>query len=208
QTVAFEQKPSQHSSENSSTRQNDAIVQHAGQDFMSPVSSSKEMKMSAKLSGSRERNAVSTNKHEYRLRSRSNSIPTSPIAIIQEFATEDSEDSMQAESDESLEGFGSDSTPSITKLRVADGDQRARKIRGLKFLDTLQPGQRLQVQSWLNSPVGPNSTSLATYISHLAKDGNNLPLTIRHWTQMPAASVLKAMLEVKVNGILLRLFSV
>ncbi|XP_026415627.1 uncharacterized protein LOC113311010 isoform X2 [Papaver somniferum] len=195
--VAFEQKPSQQTSENSSNGQNDAIVQHAGQDFMSPVSSSKEMKMSAKLSGSRERNTVSTNKHEYRLRSRSKSIPTSPVPLVQEYVTEDSDYSMQAESDESLEGFRSDSTPITKPSRMADGDQRARKVRGLKFLDALRPGQRLQVQSWLNSPVGPNSTSLATYISHLAKDGNNLPLTIRHWTQMPAVSVLKAMLEVK-----------
>ncbi|XP_026426297.1 uncharacterized protein LOC113322435 [Papaver somniferum] len=197
QKVAFEQKPSQQVSEDSSTRKNDAIVQHAGQDFMTPVSSSKEMKMSAKLSGSRERNTVFTNKHEYRLRSRSNSTPTSLIPVIQESVTEDSEDNMQAESDESLEGYGSDSTPIKKLSRMADGNQRANKIRGLKFLDTLQPGQRLQVQSWLNSPVGPNSTSLATYISHLAKDGNRFPLTVSHWTQMPAVSVLNAILEVK-----------
>ncbi|KAI3992328.1 hypothetical protein MKX01_030049 [Papaver californicum] len=99
---------------------------------------------------------------------------------------------MQAESDESLEGF-----------RMANGGeegQLARKVRGprsLKFLDTLLPGQRLQVESWLNSPVGPNSTYLTTYISHLSKDGNKLPLTITHWNQMPAVFILNAVLEVK-----------
>ncbi|KAI3942732.1 hypothetical protein MKW92_050700, partial [Papaver armeniacum] len=86
---------------------------------------------------------------------------------------------------------------------MADGggeDQRARRGRGpttLKFLDTLKPGQRLQVESWLNSPVGPNSTYLTTYISHVAKDGNKLPLTVSNWTHMPAVFVLNAMLEVK-----------
>ncbi|KAI3863788.1 hypothetical protein MKW98_031380 [Papaver atlanticum] len=32
---------------------------------------------------------------------------------------------------------------------------------------------------------------------HLVKDGNKLPLTIAHWTQMPAMFVLNAILEVK-----------
>ncbi|RZC76281.1 hypothetical protein C5167_000357 [Papaver somniferum] len=78
--------------------------------------------------------------------------------------------------------------------------QRVRRGRGpttLKFLYTLQPGQRLQVESWLNSPVGPNSTYLTTYISHIAKDGNKLPLTVSNWTHMPAVLVLNAILEVK-----------
>ncbi|RZC82200.1 hypothetical protein C5167_044987 [Papaver somniferum] len=78
--------------------------------------------------------------------------------------------------------------------------QRARRGRGpttLKFLYTLQPGQRLQVESWLNSPVGPNSTYLTTYISHIAKDGNKLPLTVSNWSHMPAVLILNAMLEIK-----------
>ncbi|KAI3865976.1 hypothetical protein MKW92_004811 [Papaver armeniacum] len=93
---------------------------------------------------------------------------------------------------------------------MADGggeDQRARRGRGpttLKFLDTLKPGQRLQVESWLNSPVGPNSTYLTTYISHVAKDGNKLPLTVSNWTHMPAVFVLNAMLEVKLEAKLKR----
>ncbi|MCL7043066.1 hypothetical protein MKW94_023843, partial [Papaver nudicaule] len=78
--------------------------------------------------------------------------------------------------------------------------QRAGKVRGpttLKFLDTLRPGQRLQVESWLNSPIGPNSTYISRYVSHLAKDGNKLPLTISHWKRMPAVFVLNAISEVK-----------
>ncbi|MCL7051993.1 hypothetical protein MKW94_006603, partial [Papaver nudicaule] len=79
-------------------------------------------------------------------------------------------------------------------------EEPARKVRGpkpMKFLDTLRPGQRLQVESWLNSPIGQNSTYMASYVSRVAKDGNILPLTISHWTQMPAIFVLNAMSEVK-----------
>ncbi|MCL7033158.1 hypothetical protein MKW94_023973 [Papaver nudicaule] len=78
--------------------------------------------------------------------------------------------------------------------RMADGGQGR---HGMKFLDTLRPGQRLQVASWLNSPIGPHSTHIATYIGHLAKDGNILPLTVSHWTRMPAIFVLYAMSQVK-----------
>ncbi|KAI3878260.1 hypothetical protein MKX03_005089, partial [Papaver bracteatum] len=78
--------------------------------------------------------------------------------------------------------------------------QLARKVRGpptLNFLDTLQPGQKLKVESWLNAAVGPNSAYLTTFIGHLAKDGNKLPLTITKWNQMPSVFVLNAVLEVK-----------
>ncbi|XP_026426298.1 uncharacterized protein LOC113322436 [Papaver somniferum] len=81
-----------------------------------------------------------------------------------------------------------------------EGQLLARKVRGpstLKFLDTLQPGQKLKVESWLNAAVGPNSAYLTTFISHLAKDGNKLPLTIAKWNQMPSVFVLNAVLEVK-----------
>ncbi|KAI3834080.1 hypothetical protein MKW92_052175, partial [Papaver armeniacum] len=112
QMEALEYKTSQHSSQSSATRQNDTILQLERQDLMSPVSSSKKMKMSAEAFGSRQINAVSTNKHEYRLRSRSNPIPTTPVPLVQECVTEDDEDNMQAESDdESLEGFGSVGEP-------------------------------------------------------------------------------------------------
>ncbi|KAI3900145.1 hypothetical protein MKW92_018225, partial [Papaver armeniacum] len=69
-------------------------------------------------------------------------------------------------------------------------DKRARRGRGPTTL-------KLQVESWINSPVGPNSTYLTTYISHIAKDGNKLPLTVSNWTHMPAVFVLNAILEVK-----------
>ncbi|KAI3923112.1 hypothetical protein MKX01_014495 [Papaver californicum] len=98
--------PNQHTSERSATRQNDAIVHHlTGQDSMSPVSSSKKMKMSAEASGCGEINTVS--RPEHLPLSRSNSIPTSLVPLIQECVTEDDEDNMQGESDESLEDFGS-----------------------------------------------------------------------------------------------------
>ncbi|KAI3894049.1 hypothetical protein MKW92_026067 [Papaver armeniacum] len=106
QMEALENKQSQHTSENSSTRQNDAIVQLKGHDCTSPVSSSKKMKMSAEASGSREIKAVSENNPEHLPLSRSNSIPTSHVPLIQECVTGDDKDNMQAESDESLEDFG------------------------------------------------------------------------------------------------------
>ncbi|KAI3942733.1 hypothetical protein MKW92_050701 [Papaver armeniacum] len=86
-------------------------------------------------------------------------------------------------------------------------DEQARRGRGpttLKFLDTLKPGQRLPVESWLNSPVGPNSTYLTTYISHIAKDGNKLPLTVSNWAHMPAVLILNAILELKLEAKLKR----
>ncbi|KAI3865977.1 hypothetical protein MKW92_004812 [Papaver armeniacum] len=86
-------------------------------------------------------------------------------------------------------------------------DEQARRGRGpttLKFLDALKPGQRLPVESWLNSPVGPNSTYLTTYISHIAKDGNKLPLTVSNWAHMPAVLILNAILEVKLEAKLKR----
>ncbi|KAI3900144.1 hypothetical protein MKW92_018224, partial [Papaver armeniacum] len=86
----------------------------------SPVSSSKKIKMSAEASGSWEINAVSRNKPEHLSLSTCNSVPISPVPLIQECVTEDDldnmqapsdeledgEDNMQAESDESFEDFG------------------------------------------------------------------------------------------------------
>ncbi|KAI3919657.1 hypothetical protein MKW98_031790, partial [Papaver atlanticum] len=81
------------------------------------------------------------------------------------------------------------------------GDCSVRRFRGpasLKFLDTLQPGQRFQVESLLNSPVGgQNSDYLSMYITHLARDGNKLPLTVAHWSYMPFKFILNAMAEIK-----------
>ncbi|KAI3844778.1 hypothetical protein MKX03_003422, partial [Papaver bracteatum] len=106
QMEALENKQSQHTSESSSTRPNDAMVQLKGQDFTSPVSSSKKMKMSAEASGSRGIKAVSRTNPEHLPLSRSNSIPTSHVPLIKECVTEDDKDNMQAESDESLEDCG------------------------------------------------------------------------------------------------------
>ncbi|KAI3843905.1 hypothetical protein MKX03_001755, partial [Papaver bracteatum] len=82
-----------------------------------------------------------------------------------------------------------------------DGDCPVRRFRGpasLKFLDTLQPGQKFQVQSRLNSSAGgQNSRYMCTYISRLAKDGYTLPLPVPHWSCMPLQFIQNAMSEIK-----------
>ncbi|KAI3924830.1 hypothetical protein MKW98_031081 [Papaver atlanticum] len=147
QMEALENKQSQHTSESSSTRQNDAIVQLKGHDCTSPVSSSKKMKMSAEASGSREIKAVSRTNPEHLPLLRSNSIPTSYVPLIQECVTEDDKDNMQAESDESLEDFGcvgetveaARTTFSTQPVEAAETATSAKYLTADSNLETISP---------------------------------------------------------------------
>lgn len=70
----------------------------------------------------------------------------------------------------------------------------------MNFLRELQPNQRLPVEMGpvefgIIKPIGKNAKFMCKYFTHLAQDGNRLPLTVHDWKYMSSEFIRIAYLK-------------
>ncbi|KAI3843904.1 hypothetical protein MKX03_001754, partial [Papaver bracteatum] len=147
--------------------------------------STKKMKMSAEASGSRGKKVVSKNKPvrrserlnkpEHLPLSRSNSVPASPVPLLQECVTEDGEDNKHSKLDESLEGFGSVEEP-VEAARMASSASSGEPIEAVKATSYTEPVEAART-TYSDEPVEAVKTTSSVELVDGARSTSSASFT-------------------------------